>query len=176
MKIASLILLIAGCALAPCIAYASVANLATQQSSGNATPTTDAGRVHSTDTGLATVSNQSKDEKKALASNERGNSRRIFNKNRSHSRANLTRTNRARPKDVRSVHQQVPTKRSAGASKVVKIHTLDVGPATGVAISGQQFRNGRARSATPAAVGGPANTRKKTGTISGTGVNRRHVN
>ena len=184
MKTGSLIPLIAGCVLLPVIAYGEVAHPAPQQSSGNST--TNAGSDHSGDAEHATVSSQSKQPKETVASDEHGNSRHIPNRIRPRSRTSLNKTNHpkkvqhnlehSRPEGVTSMHQQVLTKPADAASKVVTRHTPPVRPATGVAISGQQFRNGRNRSATPAVIGGPANPRRNTEAINGTEVNRKHLN
>lgn len=184
MKTAILILLLASCVPLPSIAHGAIANLTPQQSSRNST--TDAGSGDSSYAEHATVSSQRKDQKQTVASDERAHSRHVSAKTRPHSRATLKRTYRpkqvqhnhehSRQEDVRGMHQQVPTKPTVAASKVVNTRTTPVRPVTGVAISGQQFRNGRNRSATPAVIGGLANTRRNTEAISGSEVNRRHLN
>ena len=183
MKTATLILLIAGCVLVRGAAYASVTSPAPQQSSGNsATP--EAASDHSSDAEHANVLSQSKG-KKAMASDERTGRRRVSSKIRPHRLPTPSKSNRpkqvlrnhehSRPGNIASMHQQVLTKPAGTVSKVVRIHTLPVRPATGAAISGQQFRNGRNRSATPAVIGGPANTRRNTEAINGTEVTRKHL-
>ena len=184
MKTASLILLIAGCVLVRGVAYASTANPAPQRSSGNST-TTDTGSDRSSYAEHATVSTQRKDQKQTVALDERAKGRHVSDKTRPHSRTSLKRTYRpkqvhhnhehSRPVDVTSKHQQALLQPAATARRVVNIHTLPVRPATGVGISGQQFRNGRNRSATPAVIGGPASTKRNAAVINGTEVDRRHL-
>lgn len=185
MKSASLSLLIAGCVLVRCIAYSSAANLASQQSAGNAT-ITDAPTDHSIDAEHATDSSQSKDPKMAIASGERADRRRVLDKIRKNRLASPSKTSHpkqvphnvehAGPQHVMAARPQDLTKPAGPATKVVKIHTPPVRPTTGVAVSGQQFRNAHSRSATPAVIGGPANTRRSMQAINGTEVSRRHLN
>lgn len=182
MKTARLILLIAGCVLVPSIARASVGNLVPQQSPGNFA--TGAGTDHSTDAKDATVSSESRDHKVTIDSNERAGRHHVSGKilarrlpTPKSDRAKQFRQNheQSRPEHISSTSQPARTN-PAPARKVVNIHTLPVRPATGAAISGQQFRNGLIRSARPAVIGGPANTRKNSAAIKGTEVNRKHLN
>ena len=183
MKTASLIQLITGCVLVCGVAYASVADLGLQQSYGNSA--TDAGSNHSTNAEDAKVSSQSKDRKAKIDSDERAGRHHVTDKTRPHRLPTPSKSNRAkqvrqnheqsRPEHVTTMRQPVQTNPVAPGRKVVNIHTLPMRPATAVAISGQQFRNGRNRSATPAVVGGPANTRRNAAAINGTEVNRRNL-
>lgn len=185
MKTASLILLIVGCVLVCGVAYASVANLGSQQSSGNSA--TDPESDRSTNAERATVSSQSRDRNATIDSDERAGRHYVSNRTRPHRLPTPSKANRhkqvqhdrehSRPEAVTRMHQQSLPKPASTTSKVVAIHTLPVRPATGAAISGQQFRNGRNRSATPiAAIGGPTSTRRSAAAINGTEVNRRHLN
>lgn len=185
MKTASLILLIAGCVLVRGVAYASVTGLAPQQSSTNSA--TEAGSGHSTNAERASVLSQSRDRKATIASDERAGRHHVSDKIRPHKLPTPSKSNRSKqalhnhehskPGNITTTRQQVLPKPSGTTSKVVNFHTLAVRPAAGVSLGGQQFRSGRNRSATPGDVGGPATIRRKnTGAISGTEVNRKHLN
>lgn len=185
MKTACLILLIVGYVQVCGVAYASVASDAPQQSSGNSS-TTGAGSDYSANAEHATVSTESRDHKAAIDSDERAGGHHVSDKTRPHGLPTPSKSNRAkqvrhnheqsRPEHVTSMRQPVKTNPFAPARKVVDVHTLPVRPATGVAISGQQFRNGRNRSATPAVIGGPTSARRNVAAINGTEVNRKHAN
>jgi len=81
---------------------------------------------------------------------------------------------RSSPKNLPTLHQ--PTLAKPGADGIAGGRTTPVRPARGSAISGQQLMNARNRSATPAAIGGPAHTTKGTASIIGTAVNRTRLN
>ena len=71
-----------------------------------------------------------------------------------------------------NIHQSNPGKPVAAAGKIVKTRTPSIPPASGFAIGGQQFRNGRNRDRVPAAIGGAAMTRRSVEAINGSEMNR----
>jgi len=179
MKIASLIPLIASCVLMHSLGYASVSNSEPQPSESTA-----AVSLGSREAQRAIPSTESKGRKEAVASSERGNSR-SFEDIHSRSGASLSKANRPRqvrhrheyssPENVTSKQRSLLSK-PGSASKVLNGPNSGVRFATGLAISGRFFRNGRNRGVIPSVIGGPANTKRNVETINGTEVHRRHVN
>lgn len=180
MKIAYPILLIVGCTVAQGTNYASVSNPVGQQNTGNSTTAVSDGSI---DREQATLPGQVKNHKTASA--ERADSRRIFGKIQSPharmikaSRRKVLHESGERPtsENVMGVRQVTSTKPGGSASKVAANRAVPIQPATGTAISGEHVQNGRNRGSIPAAIGGPAGTRRNTATLSGTEVNRKHLN
>lgn len=184
MKTISIILLISGCVSVSGVAYASIANPVPQENSGKSTANT--GSDHSGDAEHTMASSQSKNQKETIASDERAGRHHISSKAGPLRLPTPSKSNRAkqvwqnhehaRSADVTSMHRQVLTKPTSPGTKATGIHTPPWRPATGVAISGQHFRNGRNRSATPAVIGGAAITKRSARGINGTEVGRKHLN
>lgn len=184
MKAAGLILLFAGFVLVrgSAYAYASSSYPAPQQVPG--TPAA-AASDHSSDARHATPTTDGKRRKEPTASDD-GVDLRVSDKIHSHRRTGVTKPNRpkqvqhsperSKPQSATNLQQPSLTKPIAGAGTIANHRTPPIRPAAGAGISGEQFKNSRQRSVTPAVIGGPANTRRNAATLNGISMNRKPLN
>ena len=80
-----------------------------------------------------------------------------------------------RAQEPTNSHESNLGKPAAAAGKIVKTRPPSIPPASGFAIGGQQFRNGRNRDRVPAAIGGSAMTRRSMEAINGSEINGRRL-
>jgi hypothetical protein len=184
MKTVCLVLVMTSFGFTQRTAYAYASHLTPQQSPASSTA---AGSDHPRDAEHTGQANDDKHQKVGTPSNEQGNDRLISDKSHSRNRTSLFKANRPQQlrniqerstlKTVMNVHQPSFSKPAAGAAKITNNRTWPV-RATGVAaLNGQQFKNSRNRGTTSAIIiGGPARTPRNTAAISGTRINRKHVN
>jgi hypothetical protein len=118
-------------------------------------------------------------------SDEQRTRRHISDKRPARSYASLTKVNRPKqlrnarerstPENTINVHQPSSSK-PAGATKLVTHRTQPVRTAETAALSGQQLRSAHSRALGTATIGGAVKPARNTAAISGTSINRKHVN
>jgi len=178
MRTITLISLIAGCVLTCGPAYASAGNPAPQQSTGPTTAASDrsSNAEHATagDGSMNHVETAASDVQRHAPDRKHPRSRTALPK--TTNSKHVQRHQRSVPQDVRNMQRAVPKKPGNTGRKAVNSHTATVRPATGFALSGQDFRNNRNRNEAHAVIGGPTRPKTNTAAINGTGMNRKRLN